>query len=82
MPCEMPRLVSWKKIFHGKPRIFTRQILHGAMRVHVCKSEIINERYCSFLFFALETVLKCEQHKQQHPSEDILIERLLKPVTR
>ena len=27
--------------------------------------------------FALETVSKREQHKQQHPSEDILIERLV-----
>ena len=45
----MPRLVSWKKIFHGKPRIFTRQILRGAMRVHASKSEVINERYCKSL---------------------------------
>ena len=44
---KTPRLVSWKKIFHGKPRIFTRQILRGAMRVHKCKSEVIKERYCS-----------------------------------
>ena len=36
-----------KEIFHGKPRIFTHQILRGAMRVHSCKSEVINERYCS-----------------------------------
>ena len=36
-----------KNFFHGKPRIFTCQILRGAMRVHACKSEVINERYCS-----------------------------------
>ena len=35
------------KFFHSKPRIFTRQILCGAMRVHTCKSEVINERYCT-----------------------------------
>ena len=36
-----------KKFFHGKSRIFTRQILRGTMRVHACKSEVINERYCT-----------------------------------
>ena len=58
---EIPRLVSWnatrdatirlvEKIFHGKkPRIFTRQILRGVMRVHACKSEVINERYCNYI---------------------------------
>ena len=39
------RLVE--KNFHGKPRIFTRQILRGAMHVHACKSEVINEWYCN-----------------------------------
>ena len=53
MPREMPRLVSWKKIFHGKPRIFTRQILRGAMHVHACKSEVINERYCTSSWLVL-----------------------------
>ena len=43
---KLPWLVSWKIFFHGKTWIFTRQILHGAMRVHACKSEVINERYC------------------------------------
>ena len=47
MPREMPRLVSWKNFFHGKPRIFTRKILRGTMRVHACKSEVINEQYCN-----------------------------------
>ena len=37
-----------KNFFHGKPRIFTRQILRGTMRVHACKSEVINERYCMY----------------------------------
>ena len=37
-----------KNFFHGKPRIFTRQILRGAMHVHACKSEVINERYCIY----------------------------------
>ena len=25
-----------------------RKILRGAMRVHACKSEVINEQYCSY----------------------------------
>ena len=56
MPREMPRLVSWKKNFHGKPRIFTRQILRGAMRVHACKSEVINERYCRWTWFDMRPI--------------------------
>ena len=47
MPCEMPRLVSWKKIFPRQTKDFYSQILCGAMRVHACKSEVINERYCT-----------------------------------
>ena len=43
---KMPWLISWKTFFHGKTWIFTRQILHGAMHVQTCKSEVINERYC------------------------------------
>ena len=46
-----------KKIFHGKPRIFTRQILRGAMRVHACKSEVINEQYYIYIYIYIHTRL-------------------------
>ena len=58
---EMPRLVSLNATRDATTRlvekkfstanqagIFTRQILRGAMHVHACKSEVINERYCSY----------------------------------
>ena len=44
-----------KKFFHGKSRIFTCQILRGTMRVHACKSEVINERYCTLYFAGIGT---------------------------
>ena len=50
------------------------------------KSSGVNNRFSRWKFrrntwsmkqLSLETVTKLEQHKQQHPSEDILIERLV-----
>ena len=46
---KMPRLITWKTFFHGKPWNFTCKILCGVMHVHACKSEVINERYCNTL---------------------------------
>ena len=50
---EMPRFYSWKchvssrgnKYFHGRIRLYIREIPRVAARGHACKNEVVIERY-------------------------------------